>query len=342
MKLIVLSGGSGTRLWPLSHASRPKQFLRILAGPTGQMESMVERLWRQLGEAGLQESVYFATGQEQEEHLRSLLGEDVPIILEPEQRDTFPAVALAATYLYSIVGVGLNETIVILPVDSFVDTPFFHTFNQLDDVLEQTGSNFVLIGVKPDCPSEKFGYLVPVHPHSTGHEEQGWWEVAHFHEKPSKEIAEQLMEEGALWNCGVFAFRLDYLINLLIEKSLPLQYEEMAKRYGQMKKMSFDYEVVEKANFVIAQTYEGKWKDIGTWSSLSEEIATTMTGRGYMTEDCTNTHMINELDIPIAVIGLDNVIIVAGPEGIIVADKSESHLIKSISSQFELDKTKKA
>jgi mannose-1-phosphate guanylyltransferase len=167
--------------------------------------------------------------------------------------------------------------------------------------------------------------------------EQGW-EVSHYREKPSREIAEVLIEEGAMWNCGVFAFRLNYLINLLIEMGLPLQYEEMVKRYAQLKKTSFDYEVVEKANFVTALTYEGKWKDLGTWSSLSEEITSTTIGRGYMTEDCENTHMINELDIPIAVIGLDNVIIVAGTEGIIVADKSESHQIKTISSQFQLDK----
>lgn len=325
------------RLWPLSHASRPKQFLKILAGPNGRMESMVERVWRQLGEAGLQDSAYLATGSEQEELLHSQLGAHVPIILEPERRDTFPAVALAATYLYSMSSVSLDETIVILPVDPYVDAHFFETISRLDQVLEHTGADIALVGVRPDYPSEKFGYLVPEHTESTEQVEMGW-QVGHFREKPNRELAQQLIEEGAMWNCGVFAFRLNYLINLLIEMGLPLQYEEMVKRYGQMKKTSFDYEVVEKANFVAAQTYEGKWKDLGTWGSLSEEITTTTIGRGYMTEDCENTHMINELDIPIAVIGLDNVIIVAGAEGIIVADKSESHLIKTISSQFQFDK----
>ena len=325
------------RLWPLSHASRPKQFLQMLAGPNGQMESMVERVWRQLGEAGLQESVYLATGSEQEGLLRSQLGGEVPIILEPERRDTFPAVALAATYLYSMSSVSLDETIVILPVDPYVDTHFFETIRQLERILDETSSEIAMIGVKPTYPSEKFGYLVPNHPHSTADTEQGWG-VRQYREKPSRDLAEQLIAEGAMWNCGVFAFRLNYLINLLIEKGLPLQYEEMVKRYSQMKKTSFDYEVVEKANFVTAQTYDGKWKDLGTWGTLTEEISSTTIGRGYMTDDCENTHMINELNIPIAVIGLDNVIIVAGPEGIIVADKSESHLIKTISSQFVLDK----
>jgi len=339
MKLILLSGGSGTRLWPLSHASRPKQFLRILAGPNGKKESMVERVWRQLGEAGLQESVHIATGREQEEQLRSQLGPDMPIILEPERRDTFPAVALAATYLYSIESVSLDETVVILPVDPFVDTHFFHAIAQMDNVLKDTGSDLALIGVRPEYPSEKYGYLVPNSTLSMEASPRGW-QVSHFREKPSREAAEQLIDEGAMWNCGVLAFKLNYLINLLINKGLPLQYEEMVKRYGHMKKTSFDYEIVEKATSVTAQTYEGRWKDLGTWSSLSEVITSSITGRGFMTEDCENTHLINELEIPIAVIGLDNVIIVAGPEGIIVADKSESHLIKSISSQFELDKAK--
>ena len=90
MQLVLLSGGSGTRLWPLSNASRSKQFLKVLQGPGGRLESMAERVWRQLGEAGLQGSAHIAAGSEQEDILRSQLG-GVPLILEPDRRDTFPA-----------------------------------------------------------------------------------------------------------------------------------------------------------------------------------------------------------------------------------------------------------
>src|SRR5690606_9918034 len=144
-------------------------------------------------------------GREQEELLRSQLGANVPIIVEPERRDTFPAVALAATYLYSMSSVSLDETIVILPVDPYVDTHFFETIKQLDPILGKTGSELALVGVKPGYPSEKYGYLVPAHPHSTDQVDQSW-AVSHFREKPTREVAEQLIEEGAMWNCGVFAF----------------------------------------------------------------------------------------------------------------------------------------
>lgn len=104
MKLVLLSGGSGKRLWPLSNDSRSKQFLKVLASPAGEPESMVQRVWRQLEENGMAGSSYLATGRSQVEMIQSQLGSGVPIIVEPERRDTFPAIALTAAYLYSIAG----------------------------------------------------------------------------------------------------------------------------------------------------------------------------------------------------------------------------------------------
>ncbi len=148
MKLILLSGGSGKRLWPLSNDARSKQFLRILQGPGDRKESMVERVWRQLGEAGLQQNAYIATGAAQEELLRSHVGQDVPIIIEPERRDTFPAIALAAVYLYSVAGMRLDEAVAILPVDPYVETSFFSKVHELEQVLQHSAAELALIGVK--------------------------------------------------------------------------------------------------------------------------------------------------------------------------------------------------
>ncbi|MBB6735120.1 sugar phosphate nucleotidyltransferase [Cohnella zeiphila] len=332
MKIVLLSGGSGKRLWPLSNDSRSKQFLKVLKDPSGQPESMVQRVWRQLGEAGLQDRAYVATGKSQVELIYGQLGSDVQLIDEPERRDTFPAIALAATYLYAMEGVGLNETVVVMPVDPYVDGDFFRQLAQLEEALDTSGADMALIGVQPTYPSEKYGYIVPKRADGSG---RSFLEVREFREKPGREEAEEMIREGALWNCGVFAFKLDLLVNLLMAYELPIHYEEMRKRYGSLPAISFDYEVVERANRIAAVRYEGEWKDLGTWNTLTEEIKTPVIGKGMVSEHTANAHVINELEVPIAVLGLSDVIVAASPDGILVADKSLSPLVKDMLKHSE-------
>ncbi|AHV95893.1 sugar phosphate nucleotidyltransferase [Paenibacillus sabinae] len=326
MKLVLLSGGSGKRLWPLSNDSRSKQFLKVLESPLGEPESMVQRVWRQLGEAGLAESSYLATGRGQVEMIQSQLGGDVKIIVEPERRDTFPAIALTAVYLYSVEGVRPDETVAILPVDPYVEGSFFGSISQLEQALDDTGANLALIGVVPEHPSEKYGYIIP----SGGATEKEVRPVSGFLEKPDRLRAEELIGQGALWNCGVFAFRLGYLLNILQQKGLPLTYEELQKQYKLLSSISFDYEVVEKEDKIVVQPYDGFWKDLGTWNTLTEEMASNQLGKGVLTEDSSTSCLVNELDIPITVIGAQDLIIAASPDGILVTHKSESPRIKEV------------
>lgn len=154
--------------------------------------------------------------------------------------------------------------------------------------------------------------------------------VAKFQEKPCESDAALMMEQAALWNCGVFAFKLGYLINLLIEMELPIQYDEMLKQYGRLNKISFDYQVVERANQIIAIPYNGFWKDLGTWNTLTEEMGTSVVGKGWITGDSLNTHLVNELNIPVAILGLSDVVVAVSPDGILVSDKEASPRIKEI------------
>ncbi|MGG1555817.1 sugar phosphate nucleotidyltransferase [Paenibacillus ferrarius] len=331
MRIVLLSGGSGKRLWPLSNDSRSKQFLKVLENEEGTLESMVQRVWRQLAQAGLREASYIATGKSQLDVIYSQLGTDAPVIVEPERRDTFPAIALAATYLYSIVGVGLQEVVAVLPVDPYVEQGFFETIKQLEGHLLEASADLALIGASPTYPSSKYGYLVP------GEEASGQmhFQIAQFVEKPQEDDAQALIEQNALWNCGVFAFKLDYLINLLIEKGYPIQYDELLKHYGKLRKISFDYEIVERAKRIIATRYDGDWKDLGTWNTLTEEVADHVIGKGIISEDSVNSHVLNELDIPVTVIGLSNVIVASSPDGILVSEKSSSPRIKEIMQHIE-------
>jgi mannose-1-phosphate guanylyltransferase len=334
MKFVLLSGGSGKRLWPLSNDSRSKQFLKVLRSPAGEMESMVQRVWRQLGTVGMQKHAYIATGKGQAEMIQSQLGSEAPIIIEPERRDTFPAIALAAVYLYSIEGISLNETVAVLPVDPYVDDQFFRSILELEKVLQSSQADLALMGVKPTYPSEKYGYIVPEQQSAEGSADR-FMKVSHFTEKPSEAQAEKLIEQHALWNCGVFSFRLDMLINLLIAEGLPIQYEEMLKQYHKLEKISFDYQVVEKSERISVLPYNGCWKDLGTWNTLTEEVESRVIGQGTISADCHNSHLINELDIPVAILGLSNVIVSTSPDGILVADKDASPRIKDLIKPFE-------
>ncbi|RLQ94817.1 sugar phosphate nucleotidyltransferase [Falsibacillus albus] len=329
MNLILLSGGSGKRLWPLSNDSRSKQFLKVLEND-GFLESMVQRVWRQLEKLHLNKSTIIATSKSQLDMIHSQLGNDIPLIIEPERRDTFPAIALAATYLYSVKGSSLNEVVGVLPVDPYVDISFFERIKDLEGALNTSDADLALMGVNPTFPSEKYGYIVPIQNNNND-----YIQVSHFKEKPSETEARGLMKENALWNCGVFAFKLEYIISLLEAKGLPIQYEELAMQYQNLEKISFDYAVVEKAEKIVALPYSGSWKDLGTWNTLTEEMGTNQIGKGTISDDSTNTHLVNELDIPVTVLGIKDAVVAVSPDGILVTDKVASPRIKEVLKGFE-------
>ncbi|WP_058308612.1 sugar phosphate nucleotidyltransferase [Gracilibacillus massiliensis] len=330
MHLVLLSGGSGKRLWPLSNDARSKQFLKVLQNENGQQESMVQRVWRQLTRHDLADKAIIATSKSQVDMIHNQIRMDVPIVTEPSRRDTFPAIALSAVYLYSIQGVELNEIVGMLPVDPYVEDGFFKRVKDLETTLLASNAELALMGVTPTFPSSKYGYIVPANEYN-----DGYVTVDSFKEKPDEATAQTLIKKNALWNCGVFAFKLGYIIDLLLEKGLPIQYDELLNQYSSMAKKSFDFEVVEKAKEIVALPYEGCWKDLGTWNTLTEEMATNLTGKGIMSEGVENTHIINELDIPITVLGINNAVIAASPDGILVTDKEKSPKVKEYVGDFD-------
>ncbi len=331
MKLVLLSGGSGKRLWPLSNDSRSKQFLKVLEDKDQYLQSMVQRVWTQISNVGLADSTVIATGKSQEDMIKSQLDNQAGLIIEPCRRDTFPAIALAASYVYSVQKADLDEVVAILPVDPYVDDQFFTRVQDLEEVVQNSDAQLALIGVTPTYPSSKYGYIVPTAEKSSGE----YRRVSRFTEKPSEEQAASLIEDGALWNCGVFAFKLGYVISILEEKGISTDYEELLKQYATLPKISFDYEVVEKTKDIVVLPYDGYWKDLGTWNTLTEEMATSQIGKGVISADSENIHLINELDIPVTVLGASNLIVAASPDGILVSDKEASPRIKELVGEFE-------
>lgn len=330
MQLILLSGGSGKRLWPLSNDARSKQFLPLLASPDGGMESMIQRVVRQIREAQLTNNITFATNAVQRDSIINQLGEDVSVVTEPERRDTFPAIALAASYLAKEKKCGSDEIVVVMPCDVYTESRYFVTIGKMVETVKNNVADLVLMGIAPTYPSEKFGYVVPKKAETS----EGVKMVERFTEKPNEEKAKQLLEQGAYWNGGVFAFRLGYMMNIVDQYLKTNTFQETHKRYTEFPKISFDYEVAEKAESVAVVPFAGEWKDLGTWNALCEELPSTHIGNVMMGDNNENTHAVNELGIPVFCNGLKDVIVAASPDGIMVCDKHDSEKIKDYANKL--------
>ena len=165
MRIILLSGGSGKRLWPLSNDSRSKQFLKLLESPDGTPESMFQRVIRQLHQAGLNHDITVATSLSQKDIITNQLnGFQADVVTEPARRDTFPAIALASTYLALKKGCDRQEVVTVLPCDQFTDIEYFHTVAHMAEVAEQGVADLITMGIRPTYASTKYGYIVPAQP----------------------------------------------------------------------------------------------------------------------------------------------------------------------------------
>ena len=319
MNIILLSGGSGKRLWPLSNEIRSKQFLKIFRKEDGTKESMVQRMYRMIKETDPDATVTIATSANQIPQIKAQLGEQVNISVEPTRKDTFPAIALAAAYLKKQ-NIKENEPIVICPIDPYVESDYFECLKEMADNTDK--ANLTLMGIEPTYPSEKFGYIIP-------EDQNHLSSVSKFKEKPDRKTAEEYIRQGALWNGGIFACKLSYILNVAREKLGTSDYDELLAQYETLTKISFDYAVVEKESSINVIRFNGPWKDLGPWNTLTEEMDEEATGN-TITSECTNTHIINELNIPLIAIGIKDCVIAATPDGILVSDKEKSPELKSL------------
>lgn len=321
MNIVLLSGGSGKRLWPLSNDIRSKQFIKIFRNEDGNYESMVQRVYRQIKKIDADANITIATSKTQISSIHNQLGEDVGISIEPCRRDTFPAIALATAYLVDVQGISPEESVVICPVDPFVDDDYFEALKALSKQADKGEANLVLMGIEPTYPSEKYGYIIPK-------DDDNVADVSSFKEKPTADVASEYISQGALWNGGVFAYKLKYVLNKAHELIDFTDYQDLFVKYDTLNKISFDYAVVEKEKKIQVMRFAGQWKDLGTWNTLTEVMEESGIGNTIMNEACENVHIINELDMPVLAMGLHDVVISASPEGILVSDKEQSSYIK--------------
>ena len=338
--VVLLSGGSGMRLWPLSNSARSKQFLKVLRDERGNHVSMVQRVFSQIECVPANVDVTIATSALQAESLDMQVPGRYALVTEPERRDTAPAIMLACTHLALEQGAADGDPVIVMPIDTYADQGYYDRIPKIAETVATSGADLVLLGVTPTYPSEKYGYIIPEGGATDGSEApDAALPVRTFKEKPSEEAAAGYIAEGGLWNCGVFGFRLGYLRELTRRYYDAADYEDMLEHYCDLPKYSFDYEVVELAERIFVVPYSGTWKDLGTWNTLTEEMVEPTAGRVFLDEGTTEgVHAINETELPLVVAGVSDAVVVATPDGILVSGKKESAHIKGLVSSASEDR----
>lgn len=321
MNIILLSGGAGKRLWPLSNKIRSKQFLKIYKLDDGTYESMVQRVYRQIKSIDSRANITIATSRSQVSAILNQLGGKVNLSVEPCRRDTFPAIALAVSYLHNVIGIDKEDSVSVCPVDHFVEDRYYKVVEQLGTEALKGYAELVLMGIRPTYASDKYGYIIP-----RGKEKVDW--VEEFKEKPDVITAKSYISKGALWNAGVFSFKMKYVLDTAESIFGTCDYNDLISRYHKLEMISFDYAVVEKAKAVKVIRYDGRWLDVGSWPALSQTMAEATMGKVYTDDRCTDYHVINDLEIPILCLGLNRLMVAASPDGILIANSDNCDQIK--------------
>ena len=328
MNIILLAGGSGQLLWPLSNGVRSKQFIRVFRTPDGGRESMLQRVWRKIREAEPDASVTVATSAAQVSAVRRQLGQQARVCPEPCRRDTFPAIVLAAAHLHDVQGVGPDEAAVVCPVDPYIRDGYPDALRRMWELAQSDAAPLVLMGVRPACPGENYGYILP----ETGDEVS---RVLSFREKPDEKTAREYIASGGLWNGGVFAFKLRWALEKARERTGFDRYDDLLANYETLEKISFDYAVTEREKDALVFRFSGEWKDLGTWNTLTEAMEENPVGDVRFDGACQNVQAVNELDIPMLVLGIRDAVVAASPEGILVSSRERSGCIKPLVDEID-------
>jgi mannose-1-phosphate guanylyltransferase/mannose-6-phosphate isomerase len=347
MLAVILSGGSGTRLWPVSREAMPKPFMRL-----GNGASLLQRTVARAVAAGCSDCLIvtnreygFRTGEEIDA-MRGGAPRSVRLLLEPVGRNTAPAIAAAA--LWAADNGQPDEPLLVLPADHLIqDAPRFAMLVRHARDLALAG-RIVLFGIRPTMPETGFGYLECGAPDADGAAP-----VKRFVEKPDADKATEYLASGRfLWNSGMFCFTAATIVAAL-EKFAPevveatraalaagksdrigwprLELERTA--FERAPNISIDYAVMEQADNVVALPGDFGWSDIGSWKAVAQELPADAAGNtcsgDVMLADCTNTHVQSE-DRLVAAVGLRDVVVVDTPDALLVCDRHSTQKVKDV------------
>ncbi|MBL9178174.1 MAG: mannose-1-phosphate guanylyltransferase [Verrucomicrobiaceae bacterium] len=340
---LILAGGSGQRFWPISRDAQPKQLLKLF-GDKSLLELTIERL------DGLvpKENILILTNQQQEVAVRAI-AKGLPaenIVAEPEKRDTAPAIALAVGW---VVARDPMATMIVLPADHLIQNKaeFQRVMKNAATAAENSG-NLVTVGIKPTWACPSYGYVERGKKAGiSGMDDLSAWEVARFREKPNPDLAEHFISQGNfLWNAGMFIWTIpaifsefsrhcpvlaDFVSELRGSKDFSAT---VARQFNKLPKLSIDYALMEKASRVLNIEATFDWDDVGNWTSVGRYLKHDDGGNqfncAFSQQDASNNIVFTQTGQHIALIGVQDLIVVAAKDGLLVTDRARAETIKKL------------
>ncbi|MFZ5998484.1 MAG: mannose-1-phosphate guanylyltransferase/mannose-6-phosphate isomerase [Nitrospirota bacterium] len=342
MKVFILAGGSGTRLWPLSRKHYPKQFLKLNGDA-----SLLQQTARRVSGAVRPEDIVIITNSDYKFHVRSDMStlfsdhpeHNVHILLEPAGRNTAPAIALGIKFCMERLGSKGDEVVFVSPSDHIIKPAerFPEYMMRAEDVAQE--GFIVTFGIKPYRPETGYGYIKAGKDRGKGTGTEVY-SVEEFTEKPELETAQRYISEGGyFWNSGMFAFRIDTMLEELgayapqIREMCNKPFDEMAASFTQMPDISIDYAVAEKSKRVVTLPLDCYWNDIGSWDALCEVLSKDPDGNialgNILTVDTKDSLIIGNKRL-ISTIGLEGHLIIETDDAILIAKKGEAQKVKDV------------
>lgn len=344
---LILAGGSGQRFWPISREALPKQLLQLFGDKT-MLELTVDRLDGVVPK----ENIAILTNRQQEAKVRALFPDLPPenIIAEPEKRDTAPAIALGVGW---VVARDPTATMVVLPADHLIKNTkeFQRVVAQAMHAAEASGS-LLTVGIKPTWPCPSYGYIERGRRATvSGLQDQAIFEVARFREKPNPDLAEHFISQGTFsWNAGMFIWTIpaifselsrhcpalaDFVSELRNSKDFGAT---VARQFQKLPKLSIDYALMERASRVLNVEATFDWDDVGNWTSVGRYLDTDPAGNQHNQPisrlDAANNLVFTQTDQHVALLGVQNLIVVAAGDALLITSRAHAENIKRLADQL--------